>query len=291
MILVNAVQRATASSGKSRDGGRNGAKSSAFGVDMADGIGDRNAYHATMDLVSRYDHIIFDAQMRALYEGTDFFNVGDWGSHPAGPPEGLAQAAHRLVERHLAADPPRTASAARVILDVGCGLGSTTGMVARHYPSALVLGINLSARQTACAAAAQPAARFAVMDAARLAIGSNLVDCIHSIEAAFHFTSRLDFLREAHRVLRPGGKLIMTDILFRRPFPGVPVENLWRDEAEYRARCTTTGLGIESVLDITTCTAAPFCRHLRANGMSGLARLLRRAIAAYYFVILHRPAG
>jgi cyclopropane fatty-acyl-phospholipid synthase-like methyltransferase len=243
-----------------------------------------------MNFVGRYDKTIFDTQTRALYEGTGFFNVGDWGSHPEAQPEGLAHAARRLVERHLAVETPQSASAARVVLDVGCGLGATTGMIARRYSGALVLGINLSARQTAYAAAAQSAARFAVMDAARLAVGANSADRIHAIEAAFHFKTRFDFLREAHRVLRPGGKLVMTDILFRRPFPGMPVENVWRDETEYRDRCASAGLGVESLLDITDCTAVPFFRHLAANGRPAYARALRRAVAAYYFIILHRPA-
>ena len=260
------------------------------------------------DFVRRYDRAIFDKETRELYEGSDFFNVGDWSPYPAGPPGGLGEAARRLVERHLAVDPPEAAAAARVVLDVGCGLGPTTRMIARYYPAVLVLGINLSVLQAAHAAAiTQSAAHFVAMDATHLAIASNAVDRIHSVEAAFHFDTRLDFLhearrvlrpggklvltdilfrREAHRVLRPGGKLVLTDILFRRALPDIPEENLWASEADYRDKCASTGLTVECFQDLTDCTVRPYCDYLAAKGKRVLARALRRSVVTYCLVVL-----
>ena len=246
---------------------------------------------STVDFARRYDQAIFDAETRALYEGSDFYNVGDWSDGMAGPPSGLGEAARRLVERHLSVDPPHAAATVRLVLDIGCGLGPTTRMMARHYPAALVLGINLSAAQASHAAVSAPsAARFAAMDANRLAIACNSVDRIHSVEAAFHFDTRLDFLREAHRVLRPDGKLVLTDILYRRAFPDVPIENLWTDEADYRTKCVATGFVVESYLDLTDCTVGPFCNYVATRGNRAYARVLRRAVAAYSFIVLHKTS-
>jgi MPBQ/MSBQ methyltransferase len=239
--------------------------------------------------VRRYDRAILDPAVRALYGGTDFYNHGDWSVGPDGPPRGLGEAACRLVDRHLAVDPPECAGRIGVVLDVGCGLGPSTKIMARRYPATLVLGVNLSAAQLRRAVATPSAARFAAMDAVDLAIASNAVDRVHAVEAAFHFDTRLGFLREAHRVLRPGGKLVLSDILYSRRVFGVPEENYWLDEADYREQCAGAGFVVESLEDITHDTVEPSCDYLAAKGRQAFAKALRRAIDAYWFVVLRRP--
>lgn len=234
-------------------------------------------------LAARYDEAMLSPASRRLYDGSGFFNVGDW----SGAPAGLGEAARRLVGLHLAVDPPAAARAVRTVLDVGCGLGDGAAMMSAHYPGALVIGVNFSPAQLARAVAAAPGARFAAMDAVRLAVADDTIDRLHCVEAAFHFDSRDAFLAEARRVLRPGGKAVLTDITFRRPYLGsVPEANIWHGEEEYRRRCRAAGLEIESLDDITQTTLVPFYRHLQASGMAMEAALQRRAQAAYYRVVL-----
>lgn len=234
-----------------------------------------------------YDAAIFDPGARELYGETFFYNVGDWRDDP---PD-LGEAARRLVRLHLRADTPDEAEAVRGVLDVGCGLGAGAAMMADYYPNALVVGVNLSQVQAGWGAKHWPRPRFAVMNAARLAVGDGCVDRVHSIEAAFHFDTRDDFLAECRRVLRPGGKVILTDVTYRHGLADwVPEANVWTGEDEYRRRAEAAGLQVLRLEDITDRSLKPFFAHIRANGYGAEAVIQRRAQAAYYFVVLRRPA-
>jgi ubiquinone/menaquinone biosynthesis C-methylase UbiE len=63
------------------------------------------------------------------------------------------------------------------------------------------------------------------MDAANLGFADSSFDTVLCIEAAFHFRTRQAFLREALRVLTPGGYLTMSDLLMAWGTPLVPPEN------------------------------------------------------------------
>ncbi len=242
------------------------------------------------EFAERYAAAILDPRARSLYDGSDFFNVGDWSDGPSGPPAGLGEAARRLVERHLSADAASEASEVSLVLDIGCGLGAATAMMARHYPNAVVLGLNISLTQAVYAACRAPGGHFVVMDGARLGIASERADRIHCIEAAFHFDSRDDFFAEVDRVLRPGGRAFVSDILFRKGFgDAIPARNIWTGEAEYRACCARAGLVVEALCDITACTLRPFHRHIAKSGRRSEAVLQRRTQEAYYFVALKKP--
>ncbi len=242
-----------------------------------------------VQFAERYASAIFDPRARSLYDGSDFYNVGDWSDGPAGPPAGLGEAAQRLVERHLSADAGNEAAEASLVLDIGCGLGASTALMSRHYPKAMVLGVNISFAQVAYAARSAPDARFVVMDGARLGFASSIADRIHCIEAAFHFNTRADFFAEVHRVLRPGGKAFVSDILFRKGFgDAIPAGNIWTGETAYTDCCRHSGLAVETFCDITACTLHPFYAHLTRNGRRAEVALLRRAQDAYYFVVLQK---
>jgi ubiquinone/menaquinone biosynthesis C-methylase UbiE len=110
-------------------------------------------------------------------------------------------------------------SGAAQILDLGCGLGATARAFARHSAQASLTGITLvpwqveQARRLASAEGLDRRVRFVHGDYRMLPCASASFDGAYAIESACHATgtAKGDFLREAARVLRPGGRLVVAD--------------------------------------------------------------------------------
>jgi MPBQ/MSBQ methyltransferase len=100
-----------------------------------------------------------------------------------------------------------------------------------------------------------PGCTFEVMNATELDFPDNHFDAVICIEAACHFDTRDKFFEEARRVLKPGGSLALSDMLFRTIIPSefgqVPRANLLASIAEYRARLAAAGFVSIEVTDAT----------------------------------------
>lgn len=71
------------------------------------------------------------------------------------------------------------------------------------------------------------------------------------VEAAFHFNTREQFLRDAYRVLKPSGRLVMADALAPSFAPGQLAENFLPSIDAYRALCEQCGFRDVDIEDVT----------------------------------------
>ena len=247
----------------------------------------KNKSSSSIGFIEMYDNMILAPEMRAMYGNSGFYNVGKWTKDP----KTLAIACQELVIAHL--DQVEKNSNPVKILDAGCGLGSGSAIIARQFSKAGVVAINVSEKQVSTARERYAGIDFQVMDATKMNFPSDYFDLIISVEAAFHFDTRTDFLKDAFRILRPGGQLILSDILFNNTFWvgewSVPGANLVTDIKDYKRLYTDTGFQLMTCEDITQSSIKGFCNYLRNDAtMAALADGLESSVIAYLFVSLKK---
>jgi uncharacterized protein with NAD-binding domain and iron-sulfur cluster/ubiquinone/menaquinone biosynthesis C-methylase UbiE len=179
-----------------------------------------------------YEQLFTDPVSRQFYGDSGFANLGYWR---AGTPDATT-ASNCLVDEVVALSP----TVGSRVLDVACGEGGTTRRLAGHVKPSAITAIGISRNQLDAARRRAPESHFLCMDAANLGFTDSSFDTVVCIEAAFHFRTRQAFLREALRVLKPGGYLTMSDLLMAWGTPLVPPENHLatpRAYAELLERC------------------------------------------------------
>lgn len=107
------------------------------------------------------------------------------------------------VLRHLGGGTPRR------VLDLGCGTGILATRVRRTFAGIEVVGCDFSRGMLQRAVGRGPAVRWVQGDALHLPFADSIFDAAYCTEAFHWFPDPDAALRELHRVLCPGGPLLV----------------------------------------------------------------------------------
>lgn len=221
-------------------------------------------------IVDFYDEHFFEGFVSPI-DKIGFCNIGHW----EGIPPHMEFAQVNLVETLLAF----FANKQGTLLDAACGKGAASRFATKYFEPGKVTGINISRRQLEVCRTVAPHCHFKQMSATQLDFPDATFDNVLCIEAGFHFDTRFRFFDEAYRVLKPGGRLAMQDLLLKSnigahtelPTGMFPEANFVPDVDTYRQKLAAAGFRYVRVDDTTEVALEPFSQYLARHGETEFA--------------------
>ncbi len=159
--------------------------------------------------VQHYDACYWDYLFAWSGRNDLALHYGYWDEHTQSHPQSLLNKNQKLYDAaHIQPDD--------YVLDAGCGIGGSSIWMAKNHGNHLK-AITISAKQAFHAG--QHAKRhgvaeqidFEVSDFCHTPYADETFDIVWGLESVCHALNKGDFIREAYRILRKGGRLVVCD--------------------------------------------------------------------------------
>lgn len=228
----------------------------------------------THPITSQQVGVYYD-QMAQYYRlaWEDNLHVGYW--LPEAPDAPLAVAQENLTDLLISQTP---VGPGQKVLDVGCGFGRP-GMRLAEKTGCAVVGITISQAQVVEAnryaqeRGLGPRAVFHCIDAMTLPFEAEAFEAAWAFECLFHMPDRAEVLRQIARVLRPGGRLVLTDSYEKVPFTPEETEmvyggfqvNAFISPDEYQTLLAALGFKVKELVDISKNTRNTYRKVMAAT--------------------------
>ena len=229
-------------------------------------------------LISFYERMLSHSFFSAGDTASAAIHAGFWDGRTRGHREALYRTNQVLASR-IGVRPGER------VFDAGCGLGASAVWLAREL-GAEVVGVDLSpghvyrARRLAHREGVLGSAVFERQDFTATSFPDESFDVVWAVESVCHTGDKSRFLTEAHRLLKPGGRLIVADLfrcarsltpeeeeLLGRWLRGWALPNL-ATGAEFSGAARDVGFE-ESSFEDATAEVWPFFRRLWRRSLLG----------------------
>jgi SAM-dependent methyltransferase len=190
------------------------------------------------------------------YGDSDFRHCGLW-RHPINTPR---EACENLVEELLSFIPEKKGR----LLEIGCGRGATTRTILRYLESDAVTGIVGTKKELEACRKNAPTVCWRVLEPPRLKFKGNSFDYVICIEGPGSFGPGERLFKEVYRILKPGGQLVFSDIIFDTGVRGNrigKIKNVANGPEEYRELVIRCGFEDAQIFDATESCWKGFHRH------------------------------
>ncbi|HUK55197.1 MAG TPA: methyltransferase domain-containing protein [Nitrospiria bacterium] len=220
---------------------------------------------AAMRIVHRqFDREFYADRVDDFYEKSDFDQMGYWEDGA----QSARQACEHLMDRLLKLLGPVSGR----ILDVDCGRGGSTRYLIRKLPPQRITATGYRNPLWRNLEREQPGLSFIHhMDTADMDFPDGTFGGILCVERAGFFPHRASFLKEAFRILQPGGRLVLADTLYSRTGELTDWSrnkgNYLRDVNAYHTLLEKIGFSEVQVIDATRECAESYHRYISRTAL------------------------